>query len=30
MSYKKFNADSLRTVISPKKVLEMGVLHNRV
>jgi hypothetical protein len=27
MSYKRFNADSLRTVISPKKVLEMGVLH---
>jgi hypothetical protein len=30
MSYKRFNANSLRTVISPKKVLEMGVLYNRV
>jgi len=29
MSYKRFNADSLRTVISPKKELEMRVLHNR-
>jgi len=29
-SYNSITADSLRTVISPNKVLEKGVLHNRV